>query len=98
MSGDSGVTVVTTLVCSFYLHARLRAHRAPGIPCALCIERRRFHARLGRIAPRDCERAFDVIARSDLSAVAQRAKAEATRQSRILLVVAMECFASLAMT
>src|SRR5256885_13902759 len=32
----SGVTVVTTLVCSLHLsHARLRVHRAPGIPCAL---------------------------------------------------------------
>src|ERR1700723_1929268 len=31
----SGVTVVTTLVCFFTLHTRLRAHRAPGIPCAL---------------------------------------------------------------
>src|SRR5439155_5576615 len=35
----SGVTVVTTLVCSLHLsHARLRAHQAPGIPCALCFE------------------------------------------------------------
>ncbi len=33
--GDPGVTVVTTLVCFFHLHARLRAHPAPGIPCAL---------------------------------------------------------------
>jgi hypothetical protein len=31
----SGVTVVTMLVCFFTLHARLRAHWAPGIPCAL---------------------------------------------------------------
>jgi hypothetical protein len=32
----SGVTVVTTLVCTTNtLHTRLRAHRAPGIPCAL---------------------------------------------------------------
>jgi hypothetical protein len=29
------VTVVTMLVCFFILHARLRVHRAPGIPCAL---------------------------------------------------------------
>jgi hypothetical protein len=36
------VTVVTTLVCFFHLHARLRARRAPGIPCALCL--RRNHA------------------------------------------------------
>src|SRR5258707_9477030 len=36
MPGRSGVTVVTMLVCFFHLHARLRVHRAPGIPCALC--------------------------------------------------------------
>jgi hypothetical protein len=30
MPGKTGVTVVTTLS-----HARLRAHPAPGIPCAL---------------------------------------------------------------
>src|SRR5436309_4672729 len=35
MPGVTGVTVVTMLVCFFILHARLRAHRAPGIPCAL---------------------------------------------------------------
>src|SRR6266481_297655 len=35
MPGVSGVTVVTTLVCFFHLHARLRAHWTPGIPCAL---------------------------------------------------------------
>jgi hypothetical protein len=42
MPGNSGVTAVTTLVCFFILHARLRVHRAPGIPCALyCWERRK---------------------------------------------------------
>jgi hypothetical protein len=35
MPGEIGVTVVTMLVCFFHLHARLRAHWAPGIPCAL---------------------------------------------------------------
>jgi hypothetical protein len=35
MLGISGVTVVTMLVCFFISHARLRAHQAPGIPCAL---------------------------------------------------------------
>ena len=35
MPGETGVTVVTTLVCFFHLQARLRVHRAPGIPCAL---------------------------------------------------------------
>jgi hypothetical protein len=35
MPDESGVTVVTMLVCFFILHARPRARRAPGIPCAL---------------------------------------------------------------
>jgi hypothetical protein len=34
MPGVSGVTVVTNARV-FYHHARLRAHQAPGIPCAL---------------------------------------------------------------
>jgi hypothetical protein len=147
MPGCSGGPVVTNS-CAFYTsHTRLRVHRAPGIPRAL-IFGRRFHAQLGRIAPRDrgvvsclgclkiesvavhrgracrtlnCHHprkrviqysetlAIDpkgrgvldtllapgmtdpsatltrvVIARSDLSAVAQRAKAEATKQSIFL--------------
>src|SRR5271154_3619864 len=36
MPGDSGEPVVTMLVCLLtHSHARLRVHRAPGIPCAL---------------------------------------------------------------
>src|SRR5665213_238484 len=82
MPGETGVTVVTTLVCFFNLHARLRVHRAPGIPCALYIERAERKQHLaqktrGEIA-KSCP---SVIARSDLSAEAQRAKAEATKQS-----------------
>jgi hypothetical protein len=46
----------------------------------------------GKISP-----LFTVIARSDLSAVAQRAKAEATKQSTIE-ATKLDCFASLAMT
>src|SRR5258708_37695854 len=49
MPGRSGVTVVTTLVCFFISHARLRVHRAPGIPCALRFQGRELHAQLGRI-------------------------------------------------
>jgi len=41
---------------------------------------------------------FAVIAKSDVSAVAQRAKAEATKQSILPLRGAMDCFAALAMT
>src|SRR5712672_2512254 len=38
MPGETGVTVVTNSYACFILHARLRVHRAPGIPCALCSE------------------------------------------------------------
>src|SRR3954463_1485480 len=48
MPGEAGVTVVTMLVCFFILHARLRARRAPGIPCALILLGRTIHASLGR--------------------------------------------------
>jgi hypothetical protein len=40
MPDVSGVTVATNARV-FYHHARLRAHRAPGIPCALDIEGQR---------------------------------------------------------
>jgi hypothetical protein len=33
---------------TFILHARLRAHRAPGIPCALCFRERKVLAKLAR--------------------------------------------------
>jgi hypothetical protein len=40
MPGETGVTVVRMLVCFFISHARLRARRASGIPCALCFRGR----------------------------------------------------------
>src|SRR3954454_676298 len=40
-------------VLCFISHARLRVHRAPGIPCALCFLGERFLQKLGRIAPPD---------------------------------------------
>jgi hypothetical protein len=42
MPGESGGPVVTTLVCFFHLHARLRVHWASGIPCALVFLGERF--------------------------------------------------------
>jgi len=36
------VSVVTMLVWFFHFHARLRVHRAPGFPCALCFRGRKF--------------------------------------------------------
>jgi hypothetical protein len=44
---------VTTLVCFFILHTRLRVRHAPGFPCALSFEGKDFQSNLGRIAPRD---------------------------------------------
>src|SRR5271155_1338055 len=57
MPGAPGEPVVNTLVCLFtYLHARLRAHRAPGISCALLFSRDgRLMHNPGEIAPRECE-------------------------------------------
>jgi hypothetical protein len=86
----------------------LRAHWAPGIPHALF--GRKFLAQLGRIAPRECEAAFDaVIARSKrrpfyacCASFAGRESAEAPEReggsNPLFLCVAMDCFASLAMT
>jgi len=54
MPGVSGVTVVTNARV-FYTHARLRAHQAPGIPCALLLFEGDVSAELGRIAPRERE-------------------------------------------
>jgi hypothetical protein len=47
-------------VCScvhphFPLRTRPRVQRAPGIPCALALEGGKLIAKLGRIAPRECE-------------------------------------------
>src|ERR1700730_9004891 len=82
MPGDSGVTVVTMLVCSFYF-----ACEAAGASCArhslrpLISEDRTFQANLARIARRDRATVSGGTARIDVSVLAQRAKAEATKQS-----------------
>src|ERR1700676_283276 len=83
MPGYPGVTVVTNSCVCLFSHTRLRVHWPPGIPCALFSFGRALPAQLGHIAPRDRGglSGFFVIARSDLSAVAQRGKAEATKQS-----------------
>jgi len=46
------VTVVTTLVCLFYLLRGLRVHQAAGIPCTPSDFLAKGYAILGRIAPR----------------------------------------------
>ena len=81
----SGVTVVTMLVCSFYF-----ACEAAGALGArhslrpLIFQGQDFKAKLARGRGEIAKSCLDVIARSDLSAVAQRAKAEATKQSNFL--------------
>ncbi len=55
MPGESGVPVVTTLVCLFSPHTRLRVHWPPGIPHALNFSGRTLHPQLGPPAPRECE-------------------------------------------
>ena len=47
---------------SFYpLHMRPRVQRASGIPCALCLERAKIPANLGRNASREREHTFGVV-------------------------------------
>src|ERR1700688_759671 len=64
MQGDSGVTCM--LVCAFYciLHTRPRAHRAPGIPCALNSERAGINVNLAK-------KAFGEIAKLCLYVIAR---------------------------
>src|SRR5687768_11670342 len=74
-----------------FWHTRPRVQRAPGIPCALYFNRGTTNLKSSgenkprerlRMFPRHCER-------SDLSAVARRAKAEAIHLSACR---AMDCF------
>jgi len=88
MPGDSGVTVVTTLVCSFHFACEAAgASRARHSLRPLFSESGMLLAKLGRITPRDRE------------AVCLPSLREAKRRSNpYLLCRAMDCFASLAMT
>jgi hypothetical protein len=61
--GESGVTVVTTLVCFFILHARLRARRAPGIPCALSFKGRTYWQNSDALRRENAESYSGVITR-----------------------------------
>jgi hypothetical protein len=76
--------------CVFsFLHAKLRVHRASGIPCALdFLKAREFLAKLGRAAPRE---------RGGMSAVVIASEA---KQSRPSTRQELDCFvaALLAMT
>jgi hypothetical protein len=81
----------------YLLHTRLRVQRHPAFPAPSSSRGSHEDARLGRNAPRECEAVLfrHCEERSDdVSAVAQRAKAEAIHTPE----VAMDRFAPLAMT
>src|ERR1700710_769528 len=54
MPGDPGATVVTNSCGLSLSHARLRVHRAPGIPHALILQGRRSSHSPGAFALREC--------------------------------------------
>src|ERR1700722_3384328 len=100
MPGDSGVTCM--LVCAFYhfLHTRPRAHRPPGIPCALCLEG-------GKINEYLAKKAFGEIAKSFLNVIARSTFVRRSPPSgeggcdeaiHLSACRTMDCFAELAMT
>src|SRR5438876_2899023 len=64
MPGETGVTVVTMLVCFFISHARLRAHQAPGIPCALVSWAEGFMHNSGASRRGNAESYFEIVATS----------------------------------
>jgi len=62
--GDAGVTVVT-IWRGFFSARRLRAHHAPGIPCALTLKgRTKMIPRAKKTRGEIAESHLDVIARS----------------------------------
>jgi hypothetical protein len=78
MPGRSGVTVVTTLVCFFILHARLRVHQAPGFPRALWFQKAGFPGKPRTHRAARMRNCINVIARS-----------EATKQSTLTCFAAL---------
>src|SRR5665213_1837736 len=86
MPGFSGVTCGDyTRVLRLLSYARLRVHRAPGIPCALCL----------RASDKRIPRANDM--RRDRGSMSQR-HCERSEAIHVSACGAMDCFASLAIT
>src|SRR5882724_10236017 len=90
MPGRSGVTVVTMLVCLFFFHTRLRAHRAPGIPCALYFWAKGFMYNSGASRREIAESYFEIRRR--------HCEEQSDEAIQLTFCGAMDCFASLAMT
>jgi hypothetical protein len=59
------------LVCFFILHARLRARWAPGIPCALCLQRA------------ECEKQNSRESRGEITKMCLNVIASAAKQSTL---------------
>jgi hypothetical protein len=83
---------VTMLVC-FFNFAREAAGAAGTRHSPRPLLGERFMHGSGASRREDAGAYLDVIARSDLSAVAQRTKVEATKQSIVTFVLAVDCFA-----
>jgi hypothetical protein len=93
MPGESGATAVNTRVHTHYqyAHTRLRVHRAPGIPHALCSRGPKFLQISGASRREKADLCFDVIACDKREAFAQGS--ETTKQSILSLLGTMDCFA-----
>src|SRR6202451_2045617 len=100
MPGDSGVTCM--LVCAFYyiLHTRPRAHRAPGIPCALNSERAGIKSKTrGVCAGEIAKSCLNVIARSTfVRRSPPSGEGGCDEAIHLSACRTMDCFAALAMT
>src|ERR1700733_12147423 len=83
MPGDSGVTCMLVCALPLPLHTRPRAHRPPGIPCALNSERAGINEYLAK-------KAFGEIAKPCLAVIARSPCDEAIHTC---FAAAMDCFA-----
>src|SRR6266403_1480970 len=84
MPGRSGVTVVTNSYACFILHARPRAHCAPGIPCALYSQRGEMILQTSGVSRRE-----NADAHVQISVIARTKR----RSNPHLLRGNMDCFA-----
>src|ERR1700683_3851451 len=86
MPGDSGVTCMLVCALPLPLHTRPRAHRPPGIPCALNSERAGINEHLAK-------KAFGESAKSCLDVIARSSCDEAIHSSLTAFAAPMDCFA-----
>src|SRR5258707_13736970 len=75
MPGDSGVPVVTTLVCLLPLHTRLRVHRHPAFPTPSIFQGERFKHNSGASRRGNAESHLKLFGCLKTESVAMNAKA-----------------------